>query len=102
MKSYVFFIYKFSTFLNIMNIFISEMKIGGISKMNSNQYVYSYLIVFFSSNHSMALYKILKDDRYDVLMQPTPCTISAGCANAIRSEERRVGKECRSRWSPYH
>src|ERR1035437_10580986 len=23
-------------------------------------------------------------------------------AVAIRSEERRVGKECRSRWSPYH
>ena len=22
--------------------------------------------------------------------------------NNIRSEERRVGKECRSRWSPYH
>ena len=22
--------------------------------------------------------------------------------NIIRSEERRVGKECRSRWSPYH
>ena len=22
--------------------------------------------------------------------------------NAMRSEERRVGKECRSRWSPYH
>src|SRR2546428_1998788 len=22
--------------------------------------------------------------------------------NADRSEERRVGKECRSRWSPYH
>ena len=21
---------------------------------------------------------------------------------AVRSEERRVGKECRSRWSPYH
>ena len=21
---------------------------------------------------------------------------------AMRSEERRVGKECRSRWSPYH
>ena len=26
-----------------------------------------------------------------------------GCSfNSIRSEERRVGKECRSRWSPYH
>ena len=22
--------------------------------------------------------------------------------NEDRSEERRVGKECRSRWSPYH
>src|SRR5258705_7780664 len=23
-------------------------------------------------------------------------------ADLLRSEERRVGKECRSRWSPYH
>ena len=23
-------------------------------------------------------------------------------AKKARSEERRVGKECRSRWSPYH
>ena len=23
-------------------------------------------------------------------------------AEELRSEERRVGKECRSRWSPYH
>ena len=22
--------------------------------------------------------------------------------SGVRSEERRVGKECRSRWSPYH
>src|SRR5256885_8568748 len=30
---------------------------------------------------------------------------SFGSANGgfdVRSEERRVGKECRSRWSPYH
>ena len=28
---------------------------------------------------------------------------SAGPAEPVdRSEERRVGKECRSRWSPYH
>src|SRR5256885_16945308 len=25
-----------------------------------------------------------------------------GASTAWRSEERRVGKECRSRWSPYH
>src|SRR3989475_8528266 len=29
--------------------------------------------------------------------------IPAGwAADKVRSEERRVGKECRSRWSPYH
>src|SRR2546430_14589456 len=26
----------------------------------------------------------------------------AALSSAFRSEERRVGKECRSRWSPYH
>ena len=26
----------------------------------------------------------------------------SGAAPWARSEERRVGKECRSRWSPYH
>src|SRR5215211_910239 len=28
--------------------------------------------------------------------------LGAGALEALRSEERRVGKECRSRWSPYH
>src|SRR2546426_5345719 len=31
----------------------------------------------------------------------TATTASNGSAS-FRSEERRVGKECRSRWSPYH
>ena len=31
------------------------------------------------------------------------CGMAAGSfAQSARSEERRVGKECRSRWSPYH
>ena len=29
-------------------------------------------------------------------------TVKANDAMQLRSEERRVGKECRSRWSPYH
>src|SRR5258707_5784058 len=37
---------------------------------------------------------------------PTPTLCESVCAwptlLATRSEERRVGKECRSRWSPYH
>src|ERR1039457_1931206 len=28
--------------------------------------------------------------------------IARGISDMQRSEERRVGKECRSRWSPYH
>src|SRR2546430_11165327 len=31
-----------------------------------------------------------------------PPNSSRTSALTIRSEERRVGKECRSRWSPYH
>ena len=29
-------------------------------------------------------------------------TVLLPCDDPERSEERRVGKECRSRWSPYH
>ena len=32
------------------------------------------------------------------LLRPFEITPTDG----FRSEERRVGKECRSRWSPYH
>ena len=30
------------------------------------------------------------------------CLAELGFGMLTRSEERRVGKECRSRWSPYH
>ena len=32
----------------------------------------------------------------------TTIAASPRSAGKTRSEERRVGKECRSRWSPYH
>ena len=31
-----------------------------------------------------------------------PSRVYEGKCYQSRSEERRVGKECRSRWSPYH
>src|SRR2546421_7479849 len=43
-----------------------------------------------------------------VVQEPAGAFLHAGFARALevfslqRSEERRVGKECRSRWSPYH
>ena len=36
--------------------------------------------------------------QYDV----TPRKVERTMIERYRSEERRVGKECRSRWSPYH
>src|SRR6266853_1402898 len=41
-----------------------------------------------------------------LVQQPTDPSIKhwrpGGYLERVRSEERRVGKECRSRWSPYH
>src|SRR5258708_16604264 len=31
-----------------------------------------------------------------------PLGFNPASVASVRSEERRVGKECRSRWSPYH
>ena len=39
-----------------------------------------------AGKHTVGIYPLLPDDT----------------CHAERSEERRVGKECRSRWSPYH
>src|SRR3989442_14658289 len=39
------------------------------------------------------------------LITPRSCSVKGLVPNGhnhARSEERRVGKECRSRWSPYH
>ena len=36
------------------------------------------------------------------IVSPSICHDVMGPDVMIRSEERRVGKECRSRWSPYH
>src|SRR2546425_11152053 len=33
---------------------------------------------------------------------PLSAINTSNVKNLVRSEERRVGKECRSRWSPYH
>ena len=36
------------------------------------------------------------------LKQTGGLTRGGALLRTVRSEERRVGKECRSRWSPYH
>ena len=57
-----------------------------------------------------AALEIFVDGDEIVLKKYQPACIFCGEAKGvvsfegrnIRSEERRVGKECRSRWSPYH
>ena len=44
----------------------------------------------------------LADNVSDALEKAATMTNDERYAKAQRSEERRVGKECRSRWSPYH
>ena len=40
--------------------------------------------------------------RFYIGFDPTADCLHVGHFMLTRSEERRVGKECRSRWSPYH
>ena len=51
-------------------------------------------------NHS----KVTFHNRYGITLAADMYTPknAQGKLPAVRSEERRVGKECRSRWSPYH
>src|SRR3712207_8318733 len=41
---------------------------------------------------------------YETCYEPQQYTVNRTVMETVweRSEERRVGKECRSRWSPYH
>src|SRR3712207_7386066 len=41
-------------------------------------------------------------ERIRAIGQKAANAIAPGEGDQVRSEERRVGKECRSRWSPYH
>src|SRR5256885_11517465 len=54
--------------------------------------------VFAAATGCRAVVKITPDGQASVVMRAeTPWS-----PTGVRSEERRVGKECRSRWSPYH
>src|SRR3712207_8645695 len=46
--------------------------------------------------------RLLGDGEKNVEHWSSLVAVGGGCFAEVRSEERRVGKECRSRWSPYH
>src|SRR5216684_9239052 len=45
---------------------------------------------------------VLGDPSIDIYFDAQVTTAREASLRQARSEERRVGKECRSRWSPYH
>ena len=49
-------------------------------------------------------FKVPVDEKAVMVRELLPGNNCGGCGypGCDRSEERRVGKECRSRWSPYH
>ena len=67
------------------------------------------IMLLYNSLFRAALCIIEADNRsLEELYKPAVSCLSASKVSvsetqtAARSEERRVGKECRSRWSPYH
>ena len=63
----------------------------------------STLLVFSKSDHVSKLVRcILALKKDSIAGDQVVLVVNGGGYSSVRSEERRVGKECRSRWSPYH
>ena len=56
----------------------------------------------FSSMEQYMMYQKARCFRDEKVAAEILKTDDVGRIKELRSEERRVGKECRSRWSPYH
>ena len=82
---------------------------GAAAQANSPQGVRNVVIVHGAWADGSSWSKViplLQAKGLHVVAVQNPLTSLGGgnvvSQRAIRSEERRVGKECRSRWSPYH
>src|SRR5574341_805030 len=66
--------------------------LGMLWKSNSNGYIFPLFLCLYLLFFSQ------------LFVRPPQTAILLFCISFSwgRSEERRVGKECRSRWSPYH
>ena len=83
------------------NIDVNSLKINVSNSVMvaASEFTTDYLTEKKSSDYI----KKLKDsiDNYNAMIARLASAIKIN-TSTTRSEERRVGKECRSRWSPYH
>ena len=76
---------------DLKNVIFLDFK--DYEEFSLNKYAFENLKLIYTPGHSKDSISLVYNDEY------------LFCGNMIqttRSEERRVGKECRSRWSPYH
>ena len=90
-----------------------DQEIGNLNKVrheNPNKLIIGHININSLRNKFLMLQEIVKDKIDILLISETKLDKSfpsnqfeiEGYCTPFRSEERRVGKECRSRWSPYH
>ena len=74
------------------------------NKIKKHMKVSHYSYGRYGSSTTIELERMLKEleQAYHVFLTGTGFGGIALALMSLRSEERRVGKECRSRWSPYH
>ena len=78
---------------------VKENPITSIKNQNRSSTCWSFSALGFLESELLRLGK----GEYDLSeMFVVHKTMEDRGTNYVRSEERRVGKECRSRWSPYH
>src|SRR5256885_12126955 len=88
---------------------IRDYKVTGVQTCALPIYVPGHSILFREAANSdkgrramIIAAKALAMTAVDLLAEPAHLNQARVVFDADRSEERRVGKECRSRWSPYH
>ena len=77
--------------------FVME-QLSGLDELSSRAMMGTYILYYRGR-----IFGGIYDDR--LLVKPVPMALRLmpdAEMELPRSEERRVGKECRSRWSPYH
>src|SRR3989454_7863858 len=68
-------------------------------KILRTKVVAPYAVTFYVTHKCNLACSYCTQKEPDVFSEELP---TAETIRLMRSEERRVGKECRSRWSPYH
>ena len=71
-----------------------EVTVGGWIRSIRDSKTFGFIVL--SDGTSFEPIQVVYHDTMENFAEISKCNVGT------RSEERRVGKECRSRWSPYH